>query len=1038
MNTTIPDIYGVIERPRLLSELEASLKHKLTIISAPPGYGKTTLAAQFARRVDIPVVWHPVAERERDIPNLFQASLHSFKTLVPSVTDLRQIPGQSPDELAAILANRLREELTGQILYVLDDVHHIAGSPTAEAWLRSFIDQLPGYCHLIILSRILPDLPLTEMIARREVLAIGQDQLRFKVKELAELAQQSQHSIDLEQLLSKLEGWPAGTVLALQPLPEALERIFLKGSGGPEALFDALAELMLDAQPPGLRHFLLASSTLTRITPELCTRALGLVDTGHWLNVALNRNLFLSRISGALIYHRLFRTFLQNQLEHTDYEMFNRLHTNAAAWFEDQGRLEEAFDHYTLADQTTEAAAIAERVAQPYFFQGQLETLQDWMSKLANAPVIVPELIYSCAEIHIDRHDHDLALELLQQAEADYDAQDNPRGQIKVQLQRAWINLQRGQYPQAIDLINQLPAQQTIPSDLRGRALHILGYSKLRLGQIEEAADDLEASLEQHRSDNHMYAVSQVLQDLHITYVRLGRIDDASTCLQEVVAICRSLGSSTVLALALNDLGFFLHRHGDYLAALATMEEGLSIVAKVHNRRAESYLMWSLGDLQRDRGGFEEAWKRYEKALEFSHKNDPYLQCSLLISSSTLRRWEGQIDHAISFAEDALVLADSHSLALECHLARAALFTAKAQTGSPVNAQSELDQIVQALKQMSAHLELLQVYGLCALVALLRSDQPAAHGYLREAVDAAHDDGELQTLVVEVYHTPMLHSYVLAHASRYPEICQEINKLEKIRLTQAQGQQTQKNPQILHSFRVMALGRGHIERNGVVIPDSEWRSNLARELFFHLLFNGPTSKEQLGLAFWPDSSSKRVRQNFHTTLHRARKAMGELTIVYQDRHYCVNEDIDLRCDALEFERLIQQARLLSSRNPHTEDLWRRAVGLYRGEFLPRLDAEWIISYRERLHNAHIEALIGLGECYRTRNDVGKALDMFHRALEEDILREDVHRLIMLCYKSQGEAGKIQSQFRELKQLLQDEMGVEPSSETTTLVKTLLA
>ena len=117
-----------------------------------------------------------------------------------------------------------------------------------------------------------------------------------------------------EALVSKLEGWAAGIVLALQPLPSDLAQSMLSGGSGPEALFDALADLMLKAQPPGLRDFLFASSTLTRLTPELASVVLEIPNAADWLGEALNRNLFLTRISSGLVYHRLFRDFLQRRL----------------------------------------------------------------------------------------------------------------------------------------------------------------------------------------------------------------------------------------------------------------------------------------------------------------------------------------------------------------------------------------------------------------------------------------------------------------------------------------------------------------------------------------------------------------------------------------------------------------------------------------------------------------------------------------------------------------------------------------------------
>src|SRR5262249_8941350 len=150
------------------------------------------------------------------------------------------------------------------------------------------------------------------------------DELRFTSDEIADLGTSLLGSRppedQVQQLADRLEGWPAGTALAFHPLPPELEQMALSGQGGPEALFEALARLMLQTQPPPVRNFLLASSTLAHLTPEACAEALALPNSPQMLADIQNRNLFVSRIPGALVYHTLFRNFLQGELRASDIE----------------------------------------------------------------------------------------------------------------------------------------------------------------------------------------------------------------------------------------------------------------------------------------------------------------------------------------------------------------------------------------------------------------------------------------------------------------------------------------------------------------------------------------------------------------------------------------------------------------------------------------------------------------------------------------------------------------------------------------------
>src|SRR5690606_270050 len=129
-------------------------------------------------------------------------------------------------------------------------------------------------------------------------------------------------------------------------------------------------------------------------------------------------------------------------------------------------------------------------------------------------------------------------------------------------------------------------------------------------------------------------------------------------------------------------------------------------------------------------------------------------------------------------------------------------------------------------------------------------------------------------------------------------------------------------PSATFSLRVITLGREEVIRDGVPIPSTGWRAAAAREIFLYLLFAGPKTGGELSLVFWPDSSADQVRANFHTTLLRARQALGADVILYDKELYFINPDLDVWCDALQFERLARQANMLPAHDARAEDLRR--------------------------------------------------------------------------------------------------------------------
>lgn len=1032
-----------IDRIRLLEKLQVATQRKLTLIVAPPGYGKTTLIAQYAGASLHPIAWHSVEEKERDLPNLVEHCLVALSAIMPNIQDIELKTGLPPREVATCLTDHLRNTLSTKIIYVMDDIHHLVGSSGCEEWLRAFIAGLPSTLHLILIGRTVPHLPLSEMIARREAQAIGQEDLRFtfhEVGELAKKAEQDLSAIEVQTTISRLNGWPAGTVLALQPLPSDIQDMLFNGRSGPEALFDSLAEIMLQAQISYLRDFLLASSTLNRMTPTACEGALRLSDSAKYLTEALNRSLFISPVSGGMIYHPLFRQFLQSRLKNQRPELYIRLHADAGHWFEADNRLDEAFEHYIAAELWSEAASIAERAAQTYLSQGKSETILHWRHQLSQTAVKTPRLHHTIALIHTERYEYLLARAALAKAAEDFQGIGEEDGLTKVTLLESTIHNRCGEYRQAIDLAAPIAYQASMPDNLRGYALSTLGIAHLQLGDILLALQNLEAALPLWRATSDAYSISQLLLSLQFAYTRLGRFTEAARCLQEVVSIRRALGSNVGLAMGLNNLGYQYHLLGDYDQALLAFQEGLQITSRTPETHAESYLLWSMGDLQRDRGAFAEADSFYRKSLQVIGGNEPALQCSVTVSLATLRRWEGELDDALSLGQNAGVLAEKYNLAIEQLRAEALVWTIHAQQGKAELAARQLDSIAESLQQRQAQARLIHTLGLCAYVALLNSNEAAAHEYLKSAITSVNHSANLQPLAAETLHSPLLKRYVLSHMQKYDSLIQEIQKLEHAQLKTDRSERKNRTPDPLptYSLRVWTLGQERFERDGQIIPLSAWSAASARELFFFLLFQGAATREKIALEFWPDSSTHQVRKKFHTTLRRLRDASGANVVLFQDEVYCINPAIEIWCDAHEFEAGLQQARLTSPLIAHTENILRRTVDLYQGDFLIAYDKNWILAHREALHQEYLEALLALGQCVHIRGNPQEAINYFKRALTIDAYREDTYRALIRCYADIGERTLIRRLLENLTRLLRNELGVEPSIETLTLVQSALA
>ncbi|MEP7357941.1 MAG: BTAD domain-containing putative transcriptional regulator, partial [Anaerolineales bacterium] len=219
--------------------------------------------------------------------------------------------------------------------------------------------------------------------------------------------------------------------------------------------------------------------------------------------------------------------------------------------------------------------------------------------------------------------------------------------------------------------------------------------------------------------------------------------------------------------------------------------------------------------------------------------------------------------------------------------------------------------------------------------------------------------------------------------------------------------------------------------------DADWRYAKARELVFYLLSRGRATKEQLGLALYPDVSVAQLRARLHRVLHYARRALANNDwILFENDEYAFNRARSYWFDVEQFEQRLAAARAAQAGLPPDMALAIRllqdAVQLYTGDFLPDLDAEWVLFRREELRRQVLEALLTLGALLAGQARLAEAIAVYQRLLELDSYLEVAHRELMRCYARQGDAGQARRHFEQLSLLLRDELGSEPSPETMRL------
>jgi len=388
---------GAVERPRLTAQLDAGLQTRLTLVSAPAGFGKTTLVGRWAAACGRPVAWLSLDERDDDPSTFLTYLVAALRTVSPEtgagLAAVLQSP--QPPPLEAVLTALLNEiaAVPDDVVLVLDDYHVLDSTPVDEA-LAFLLEHLPPQLHLVVATREDPRLPLARLRARGHLTEVRAADLRFTPAEAAEFLERVMgldlSPEDVNALEARTEGWIAGLQLAavaLQAAPNAAESV-RAFTGSHRFVLDYLLEEVLERQPAELRSFLLRTAVLERLCGPLCDAVLqSPAGSGEeTLRAAERANLFVVPLDERrrwYRYHHLFGDLLRHRLGRsaTAGEIAG-LHVRAAEWYERDGQLPEAFRHAALAGDVARAERLLDGGAMELHLRSVLLPVLDWLAAL--------------------------------------------------------------------------------------------------------------------------------------------------------------------------------------------------------------------------------------------------------------------------------------------------------------------------------------------------------------------------------------------------------------------------------------------------------------------------------------------------------------------------------------------------------------------------------------------------------------------------------------------------------------------------------
>jgi LuxR family transcriptional regulator, maltose regulon positive regulatory protein len=406
-----------VSRRALVDRLVGERPRRLTLVDAPPGWGKTTLLAEWvadsreARRF----AWFTVDPSDNDAVRFWAYAIAALRSVVPAIGARAEASlGVSGTDPRDIVLPELINELAAddvELVLVLED-YHLVENPEIHAAVAFLIEHMPATLEVAIATRIDPPLPLARMRARGELLELRAAQLAFSRDEtdvlLSGVLGEQLPAEHLDLLIARTEGWAAGLYLAALSLAGRTDRrgFVEELVVGDRHIVDYLGGEVLDGLDDDTRSFLLETSILDRLSGPLCDAVTGRADSTRRLEEIERANLFLVPLGerrGWYRYHHLFGELLRQELLHLRPAAVSDLHRRAVAWLAGEGSIDDAIRHASVCDQALAAELVVEHWRSA-FNRGELTTVDRWLDGLPEATVSgEPDLALARAWVAMDR-----------------------------------------------------------------------------------------------------------------------------------------------------------------------------------------------------------------------------------------------------------------------------------------------------------------------------------------------------------------------------------------------------------------------------------------------------------------------------------------------------------------------------------------------------------------------------------------------------------------------------------------------------------
>ncbi len=599
----IPPLRGdLIPRPRLVARIQEGITQKLVLVSAPAGYGKTTLLVEWVHQAELPVAWLSLDRTENDPYTFLSHMIACIQTIYPglgeSMLAALDLAGLPPvNSLAAYLINEMTDKC-GPVVIILDDFHQIQNEKVIDL-LCYFIDHQPPQVHLLIASRA--DLPASyaRLRACGDASIIDNDALRFTNVETHSFLEKALGARitreDIDILDARTEGWIAAIQMAAIALrSEQYTAEYVSNfSGLDRQINDYLIIEVLQRQPPEIQRFLLKTSILNKLNAGLCNAVLKIHNSQEILERLERLGMFVIPLDRKRVwyrYHHLFAELLSSQLNNTFPEEINPLHLIASDWYKNEGMLDDAIDHTLAAGEYDLVIDWISGLFEDIYAKGKFNTFLEWIDRIPplytdrNPALLILQVLSMFEMGKLSAFKNRLALAERLVGEKVASGLEPQESVLALQgflaTVKGVIHVGFGEVEPALACANLayrcLPQDQTL---WRILCLMIFGLCHRILGDYQQAIEDFTSAMHQNLEAGNVYMAFITINIVAKLNMENGKLETAMRVCQKALDLEAQLGYKTPLSgFTYLLLGDFLYQSGDMAKAEAYLNRGKDLV----------------------------------------------------------------------------------------------------------------------------------------------------------------------------------------------------------------------------------------------------------------------------------------------------------------------------------------------------------------------------------------------------------------------------------------------------------------------------